>query len=287
MVTARRVVKLKREWKLQVAYVSVDKLKEWEQNPRINDEAADKLCAILQEHGFVNPIIATPDGTIRAGHTRWKAAKKLNLERVPVIYVPFESELEAEMFAIADNKSHEWARWNEERLRHLFSRIKVNLSKHQRTTGFTPREIEGVRIGRADFVAQNFAQVVEKFEAEHKNTPARQDYWVWLALPGEEEQNIMSDRFAHPAGKLRQLDTKKMFEALGIKTGLACPVCKGTGDAKELQRALCKRCNGSGLLPLPVTLKKPKIVAKKVVKKVKAAVKVGRFVAKKVGKGKA
>jgi len=49
---------------------------------------------------------------IEAGNTRYKAAQLLGLKQVPVIWVDDE-EAEAMAFSIADNKTHEFAVWDE------------------------------------------------------------------------------------------------------------------------------------------------------------------------------
>ena len=85
----------------------IEKLKVWEMNPRKNDEASEKLSGMIQEYGFINPIIIDQNGVIRAGHTRLKAAKKLDKKTVPVLIHNFENEAQAIGFAIADNKSSE------------------------------------------------------------------------------------------------------------------------------------------------------------------------------------
>lgn len=145
---AKRVVKKvsQRKWKLGVVWEPLEKLKMWEKNPRHNDEAADKLCVLLERYGFVNPIIATPDGIIRAGHTRYKAAAKLGYEEVPVIYVPFESQEEAEMFSLSDNKSSEWAEWNMDLLADAFDEShQISTAQLAHGTGFSQLEIQGIQ----------------------------------------------------------------------------------------------------------------------------------------------
>ncbi len=128
---------------LEVEYVPVSKLKEWKDNPRVNDEAADRMVEVLGEHGFINPIIATRDFVIRAGNTRFKAAKKMGLKEVPVIFIDFESEEEATMYALADNKASEWADWDHSKLAKLFKgRSKVDMAKLERASGFKTTEIE-------------------------------------------------------------------------------------------------------------------------------------------------
>jgi len=94
----------------QIEWVTLDRLKVWPANPRVGvEEAAEKLAKLIAGHGFVNPIIATPDGTIRAGHTRLAAAKKLGMEKVPVIFCDLD---EPELYAISDNKSGEFSEWD-------------------------------------------------------------------------------------------------------------------------------------------------------------------------------
>jgi len=56
----------------------------YDRNPRDNDSAVDAVARSILEFGFRNPIIVDRDGVIVAGHTRWKAALKLKLTKVPV-----------------------------------------------------------------------------------------------------------------------------------------------------------------------------------------------------------
>ena len=81
-------------------------------SPRINDEASKKLSRLIKYYGFINPIIATPDGVIRVGHTRCKAVKLNKLRKFPVIFVNFKSEEDARGYSISDNKSYEFLKWN-------------------------------------------------------------------------------------------------------------------------------------------------------------------------------
>ena len=69
---------------MKVELKPIDDIKPYESNPRINDSAVDAVAASLTEFGFRQPIVADTDGVIIVGHTRWKAAKKLGLAKVPV-----------------------------------------------------------------------------------------------------------------------------------------------------------------------------------------------------------
>lgn len=54
-------------------------LKEYENNPRNNENAVDKVASSIKEFGFKVPIVIDENNIIIAGHTRLKAAKRLGL----------------------------------------------------------------------------------------------------------------------------------------------------------------------------------------------------------------
>ena len=104
-------------------FVRIDKLQPHHKNPRHNDHAVDSIANSIKRFGFTSPIIANADQTILAGHTRWKAAKKIGLDTVPVVYVDL-SPVDAELLMIADNKLGEKADWNTDQLSSLLMDLK-------------------------------------------------------------------------------------------------------------------------------------------------------------------
>jgi ParB-like nuclease domain len=69
---------------MKVELWSISRVKPYEKNPRINDDAVDAVAASIREFGFRQPIVVDADGVIICGHTRYKAAHKLGLDKVPV-----------------------------------------------------------------------------------------------------------------------------------------------------------------------------------------------------------
>lgn len=126
---------------LKVQYILIEELKNWDENPRINDEAAGKLTKLIEIHGFINPVIVTPDMKVRAGHTRIKAAKLMGIEKVPAMIVEFDSEEQAQAFSLADNKAGEWAEWDFKKLVDILLRLDVG-DFDTDITGFQMDEIE-------------------------------------------------------------------------------------------------------------------------------------------------
>ena len=79
----------------EVFDVNIDDIKCYENNPRKNDIAIDKVSAAIQEFGFQQPLVINKDNVIVVGHTRYKAAKQLGLKTVPCKYMNEESEEQA------------------------------------------------------------------------------------------------------------------------------------------------------------------------------------------------
>ena len=99
--------------KLQIEYKPIYKVIPYDKNPRQNDDAVQYVAESIKEFGFINPILLDASGTVMAGHTRLKAAKQLGLKEVPVVYVDDLSEEQAKAFRLADNKTAEFASWDE------------------------------------------------------------------------------------------------------------------------------------------------------------------------------
>lgn len=99
--------------KLQIEYKPIDKVIPYDKNPRQNDDAVQYVAESIKAFGFINPILLDASGTIMAGHTRLKAAKQLGMKEVPVVYVDDLSEEQARAFRLADNKTAEFAEWDE------------------------------------------------------------------------------------------------------------------------------------------------------------------------------
>lgn len=100
---------------MEIEYIAIDAIKPYERNPRKNDAAVDSVAASIREFGFQQPIVCDTDGVIIVGHTRLKAAKKLGLKTVPVVYADLPED-KVKAYRLADNKTGELAEWDTELL---------------------------------------------------------------------------------------------------------------------------------------------------------------------------
>jgi len=97
---------------MKVELRSIETIRPYDQNPRVNDQAVDVVAVSLKEFGFRQPIVVDGDGVIIVGHTRWKAARKLGLAQVPVHVAKDLSPEQVKAYRIADNKTADLAEWN-------------------------------------------------------------------------------------------------------------------------------------------------------------------------------
>jgi ParB-like chromosome segregation protein Spo0J len=93
----------------------LDEIRPYEQNPRDNDGAVEAVARSIKEYGFRQPIVVDGEGVIVVGHTRWKAARHLGLEKVPVHVANLTPE-QAKAYRLADNRTAMIAEWNDDLL---------------------------------------------------------------------------------------------------------------------------------------------------------------------------
>jgi hypothetical protein len=101
---------------MKIELWKITDVKPYPNNPRINDDAVDAVAASLREFGFRQPIVVDAEGVIICGHTRYKAALKLGLEKVPVHVAKDLTPEQIKAYRIADNKTAELSDWNYELL---------------------------------------------------------------------------------------------------------------------------------------------------------------------------
>ena len=86
-------------------------------NARTHSEGqVAEIAGSIAAFGFMVPVLVDSAGGIIAGHGRVLAARKLKLERVPVIVADHLTDSEKRAYAIADNKIALNAGWDEELL---------------------------------------------------------------------------------------------------------------------------------------------------------------------------
>ena len=133
---------------LEVKEINVDDLHPWEDNPRLNDHGVNAVVESIRSFGFNVPILCDQNLMIIAGHTRWKAAKKIGMEKVPVINIKM-TNTQRRAFAIADNKTAEAADWDFPKLREILEELRSE-DVEIRSLGFSDEEIRRFILNAGD-----------------------------------------------------------------------------------------------------------------------------------------
>lgn len=108
----RKIPDIERNLILQIIEKSITEIKPYGKNPRKNDEAVEYVANSIKEFGFKVPIVIDKNGVIVAGHTRYKAAQELGLEKLPCVIADDLTEEQVKAFRLADNKVGELAEWD-------------------------------------------------------------------------------------------------------------------------------------------------------------------------------
>lgn len=113
----------KKDVKLEIVYLPVEALEEYEGNAR--DHGEEDVAAIrrsIEKFGFDDPIgIWSDHNVIVEGHGRLMAAKALGMKEVPCIRLDHMTDAERKAYGLAHNKTAELSRWN-------FGKLEMELS---------------------------------------------------------------------------------------------------------------------------------------------------------------
>lgn len=131
---------------MKIKTIKIENIKPYENNPRQNDEAAERLKESIEKFGFRVPLLIDKDLVIVAGHTRYKAAKLLGMKELPCIEIEGLSEDEIKAFRIADNKYAEMSNWDFTKLAEEVKALD-NISFPTEFLGFSENELGNILSG--------------------------------------------------------------------------------------------------------------------------------------------
>lgn len=100
---------------LNIEYLPVNQLTPYERNARKHQAPdVDAIVASIQEFGFDDPIgVWGGSNVIVEGHGRLLAAKKLGMDKVPVIHLDHLTDEQRRAYALAHNRTAELSEWDE------------------------------------------------------------------------------------------------------------------------------------------------------------------------------
>jgi hypothetical protein len=116
---------------VNIREISAARLKEYENNPRNNDLAVEKVKYSIERFGFLFPVVVDVNYVIVAGHTRVRACRELGIQMVPCIIADELTEEQVDFFRLVDNKTSEYSDWDFEKLKDELSLVDLTLDENQ------------------------------------------------------------------------------------------------------------------------------------------------------------
>jgi len=177
---------------MNIQEMEITKIIPYINNPRKNLNI-DKVASSIKEFGFQQPIVIDEENIIIVGHTRFEAAKKLGLEKVPVTIAKL-SKNQAKAYRIADNRLNQDASWDtkllnlefndligdnynldhlgftNDELDNLFLKDEKSSGEELNPDNFPDEEISDVKMVQLFFNKENdekFRQAIEKIYKKH------------------------------------------------------------------------------------------------------------------------
>lgn len=202
---------------IEIVMRKIGELKPYENNPRHNDMAVDAVAASIQQFGFKNPVIIDKDGVIVAGHTRYKAAKKLGITDIPCISADDLSEEQIKAFRLADNKTAELAEWDEDLLGKEMQddkyTLKVKIPQYE-ITGECPEISDMLDSSKAD-------ELIQEVEAADIPEEIRE-----FLIQAARRHNVFNYRniaeyYAHAEPEVQKLFEKSALVIIDVNDAIA------------------------------------------------------------------
>ena len=101
----------------KVIELNIGDVKAHEGSHKTDENVVEMIKTSLQEFGFQQPIVIDKNNEVVAGNALLKAALALGIGKVPCIRADYLTDEQIQQYRIADNKTSEFAKWNEKKLR--------------------------------------------------------------------------------------------------------------------------------------------------------------------------
>ena len=180
---------------MNVVLKKLSEIRPYEKNPRINQEAIEYVKESIQTHGFNQPIVTNQNGVICVGNTRYYASLELELDEVPVL-VKQMTEAQFIAYNLADNKTHEYSRWDNKILTELMQDLEILDEKLLNATAFATAEINAlINQTNIDFQIEEDEIPV----SAHTRTPSgnAEKLTLEIKLPNKMELQDLYDDLTH------------------------------------------------------------------------------------------
>lgn len=169
---------------MEIKNISIEDIIPYENNPRINDKAVDKVAESIKEYGWKQPLVIDKENVIVVGHTRYLAALSLGIKQVPCLVADDLTEKQIRAYRIADNKTSDFSIWDNVKLLDELEGLEDMF------TGFDINDFDGTVLDErnstmiTDDDFESMYEVVFRSKSADKIEEIKR---LWEELPDEED----------------------------------------------------------------------------------------------------
>lgn len=162
---------------MNIKNIKISDLILYENNPRKNEEAVDKVAASIREFGFKVPMVIDKNNVIVCGHTRYKACLKLGITEVPAVIADDLTDDQIKAFRIADNKTAEFAEWDLEKMAKELESIDMDMLQFGIEKEEIQKEVDAILDAEQE-AQDDFFDVDDAIEAIQEPKSKRGDIYI-------------------------------------------------------------------------------------------------------------
>ncbi len=193
----------------------------YENNARKNDKAVKDVAESIKQCGYIAPIIVDENNVILAGHTRYKALKKLGYKEVTVRKVTGLTEEQKRKYRLLDNKTNELAEWDFEKLKDEidgldFSEFDIDWGIEEDTETISVIEDAPIEIDNTREPVTKLGDIWQLGEHRLMCGDSTDEATVEMLMNGQKADMILSDP---PYGMCLDTDFSGAVGSLGRKGG--------------------------------------------------------------------
>ena len=175
---------------MEIKYVAIETITPYENNPRkISDKAIQVVANSIEEFGFKQPIVVDKNNVIVAGHTRYRAANRLGLTRIPVLMADDLTDEQITAYRLADNKTAEFSEWDfgqlDEELGEIFELDMADFGFSKMDADLDKRFIDDNEAEAGSLVADYIVPPFSVFDTRQGYWQDRKREWLDLGIKGE------------------------------------------------------------------------------------------------------
>lgn len=97
---------------MELVTLKIKDIKPYDRNARRNNQAVEAVAESILQCEYISPIIVDENHVILAGHTRWKALKKLGRKDAECVVKAGLTDEQKRKYRLLDNKTSEIADWD-------------------------------------------------------------------------------------------------------------------------------------------------------------------------------